>query len=108
MRKRWLSAAVGAMAAVVLTAPPSAGATAVVRARDNVFRPRTIFIERGDSVRWVNRGDNAHTTTSVSGLWDRTIDPGEATSRRFRRRGTFRYVCTFHESAGMVGKVIVG
>jgi plastocyanin len=108
MRKRWLTVVVGSMAAVVLTAPPSLGATAVVRARDNVFRPRSIFIDRGDTVKWVNRGENPHTTTSVAGLWNRSIAPGESASRRFRRRGTFRYVCTIHESAGMVGKVVVG
>ena len=84
------------------------GATTTVRVRmrDNVFRPRSITIQRGTRVRWVNRGDNPHTTTSNRGLWDSGIlSPGDSFSRRFRRTGTFRYHCEVH--VGMTGRVVV-
>ncbi|HXF35838.1 MAG TPA: cupredoxin domain-containing protein [Actinomycetota bacterium] len=83
-----------------------AATTVRVRIRDNVFRPRRITIQRGTRVRWVNRGNNPHTTTSNRGLWDSGIlSPGESFTRRFRRTGTFRYHCEIH--VGMTGRVVV-
>lgn len=71
----------------------------------NRFRPTRITISRGDRVRWVNRDNVAHTTTSKSGLWDERLEPGERFSRRFRRAGTFDFRCTIH--FGMDGTVVV-
>jgi plastocyanin len=111
--RRWMAAAVtSAVMATTLgtTAVPATGEailTARVRARDNFFQPRTITIERMTRVRWVSRGDNPHTTTSKTGLWDKDIPPGGSASRVFRKRGTFRYICTIHVDEGMRGKIIV-
>ena len=60
--------------------PTPAGASASQRVKivDDRFRPGTITIARGTVVKWVNRGDNRHTTTSSTGLWD---------SGRFGSRG---------------------
>jgi plastocyanin len=70
-----------------------------VRIVDNRFRPRSITIPRGYRVRWVNRGNNPHTTTSNTGLWDSgTLSSGERFTRRFGRRGTFNYHCEIHAS----------
>ena len=52
----------------------------VVRVRivDNAFRPRNFSIRRGTVVRWVNRGDRNHTTTSNMSIWDSNIlSPGD-------------------------------
>ena len=82
--------------------------TTVVRVRiiDFAFRPGRIEVARGSRVRWTNAGSVTHTTTSTTGVWDSgSLAPGEAFSRVFRSRGTFRYACTIH--AGMTGKVVV-
>ena len=64
---------------------------------DNRFSPRDITIARGTRVRWVNRGNNPHTTTSNTDLWDSgTLSSGERFTRRFGRRGTFNYHCEIH------------
>jgi plastocyanin len=73
----------------------------------NRFRPARITIPRGDRVRWVNRDNVTHTTTSESGTWNETLAPGEGYSRRFRRAGTFQYRCTIHLSSGMTGTIVV-
>lgn len=71
--------------------------TVRVRMIDNAFRPRTLTVVQGTRVRWVNRGDNVHTSTSNRDLWDSgLLDPGEAYGRVFRREGTFKYHCTVH------------
>jgi plastocyanin len=78
-----------------------------VKIVDFAFRPRAITVPRGTRVKWVNRGNASHTSTSNSGLWDSgLLSPGESFSRVFRRAGTFRYKCKIHPA--MVGKVIVG
>jgi plastocyanin len=106
--RRWItSMAVSILAAATLipAASPAVAATMRVKANDNVFRPRTITVERGTRVRWVNRGSNPHTTTGKS--WDKDIPVGGAASKVFKKRGTFRYVCTIHVDLGMRGKVVV-
>jgi plastocyanin len=71
----------------------------------NRFRPRTVTVARGTRVRWVNRDNVPHTTTSNSGIWDATLSPGERFARRFRRAGEFNYRCTLH--TGMIGRIVV-
>jgi plastocyanin len=106
--RRWItSSAVAVLAAATLipAASPATAATVRVRANDNFFGPRKITVEKGTRVRWVNRGSNPHTTTGKS--WDKDIPVGGSASRVFKRRGTFRYVCTIHVDLGMRGKVVV-
>jgi plastocyanin len=87
----------GPVAATEAPSAPRGAQTVTVNQRDNRFSPRTITIERGTTVKWVNRGENVHTTTSNTGLWDSgTMAPGDTFRRRFRRPGTFRYRCTIH------------
>jgi plastocyanin len=104
-----------ALALVVLAPPVGAreredgpsGTTQVERVRiiDNAFRPRNLTVARGTVIRWVNRGDRTHTTTSNTSRWDHTLSPGESFRRRFRRAGTFAYHCTIH--AQMTGTITV-
>lgn len=95
--------------AVALSVPvPAAGASggdrtsgAVTRVRARIvdfrFSPASITIDRGTVVKWKNRGDRSHTTTSNDGVWDsHTLAPGDTFARRFRQRGTFPYHCSIH------------
>ena len=82
------------------------GTVARVRMVDgNRFRPPTLTVARGTRVRWVNRDNVSHTTTSNTGLWGETLSPGERFVRRFRRAGEFNYRCTIH--TGMNGRIVV-
>jgi plastocyanin len=77
-----------------------------VRIVDFAFRPRRLEVPKGTRVRWVNRGDVSHTTTSTTGVWDSgTLAPGETFSRVFRKRGKFPYLCTIHPD--MTGRIVV-
>jgi len=105
-----------ALALIVLVPPVGArergneprGTTQIERVRivDNAFRPRNLSIARGTVVRWVNRGDRSHTTTSNGSVWDSgTLSTGDTFRRRFRRAGTFRYHCEIH--TGMTATITV-
>ena len=112
--KRSLIACVALVVALVVLAPAAGargdhvrGTTSRVRVRivDNNFRPASITVSRGTIVKWKNRGENTHTTTSDDGLWDRTLSPGDSFRKRFRHRGTFTYHCTIHSN--MQGTITV-
>jgi plastocyanin len=104
MKRRLAAAAVG-VGLAVMGAGVASGAT-TVRMKDNFFRSKTVQVEKGTRVKWVNRGSRPHTTTANSGAWDSgTVNPGQSFSRRFRKTGTFRYHCEIH--AGMTGKIVV-
>jgi plastocyanin len=88
-----------------------------------VFVPATVNVSIGDTVTWTNPGVITHTVT---------FDPGKATtaadvvlpagaapfdsgdmeedatfSHTFTVKGTYKYVCKYHEMMGMVGTVVV-
>jgi plastocyanin len=78
---------------------------------DNFFEPRLINIHKGDRVVWVWKGDNSHNVTftkvpaNVSKRGADTRREGRW-SRKFRKRGVYRYVCTIH--SGQRGTIEVG
>ena len=97
-------------AAALAAAPPAASAArgAEVTIRDIEFTPATVHIHRGDRVRWIWRdGVTPHDVTSRGRRRFRSSQTKASGSPRvrFRRRGTYRYVCTIHP--GMSGKVVV-
>lgn len=101
-------ALVAGLAALLLTTGAAAAGGAQVRIKDIDFSPRTITIERGQSVTWrfLDRSV-VHNVTSRG----RPRFRGSPTKRsgtytvRFRKPGTYRYVCTVHPN--MRGRVVV-
>lgn len=88
--------------------PEARGPRAVQRIAmvDTAYRPRSLSVPRGTRIRWVNRGNLLHSSTSTRGLWDSgLLDPGETFTRVFRRAGTFRFTCTLHST--MRGRIVV-
>ncbi|WP_424890346.1 cupredoxin domain-containing protein [Streptomyces sp. XH2] len=70
------------------------------------FVPASVTIHVGDSVRWVNKDNDEHTTTSDEPGWDSgLIPPGGDFTQAFTAPGTFSYHCDLHST--LTGKVIV-
>jgi plastocyanin len=81
-----------------------------VLVKDNFFEPRSVNIHKGDRVTWIWRGENPHNVTFVKvpkGAGKRGAESRVTGrwSRRFRKRGLYKYVCTIH--AGMRGTIDV-
>jgi plastocyanin len=91
--------------------PTGNGGAAVQNAEvdmdDNVFRPSTVRVLQGGTVRWTNEGSVQHNTTSLTaGLWaSANLNPNGTFTQPFPTVGTFNYRCTLHP--GMNGTVIV-
>jgi plastocyanin len=98
----------------------------------SAFDPRELTVEVGDTVRWLNDSQRAHTVTAyddelpagadffASGGYDSTGAARDAWSSNggaihtcdvfehtFGTHGEYPYFCVPHERAGMVGTVVV-
>ncbi len=88
------------------------------------FEPIGLLILPGQTVRWINAGNNVHTTTAyhpdndghplripeTAQPWDSgyLINPGDRFDLTLAVEGVYDYYCTPHELAGMVGRIVVG
>ena len=98
---------VSLIASLVLGIGVAQAAGATVSGSNYSFKPRTVTIQKGQTVtwKWVN---GSHTITFVKGTYDKALNKANPTrSRVFRRAGTFKYYCRFHRTLGMTGKVVV-
>jgi len=78
-----------------------------VAIEDFYFEPANAAIQPGDTIIWVNEGNEPHTVTSVDGQFDsEVLNPGESFMLTFPEAGTFSYYCEIHPS--MTGSVSVG
>lgn len=92
---------------LILISFPVTAATVTVEIRNNFFSPASVTIQVGDTVTWIQRGSN-HDTVSNDGLWSSGLMRlNETFSFTFNNPGTFRYFCTPHRNAGMLGTVNV-
>ena len=120
MRKKRVFRAATALVALlggVLATAPALGDTEAsktpakrVVVMDNFFEPRFIQIDRGERVVWVWKGDNSHNVTFTK--VPKTASKNGADTRRdgrwsrkFRKRGFYKYVCTIH--SGQRGSIEV-
>jgi plastocyanin len=93
------------------------------RPEDLVPAPGDGEDRQGDTITWTNTSAAQHTTTddpskvatradaqlpSGAQAWDSgMIAPGRTFAHTFDVVGTYKHVCTVHESAGMVGTITV-
>ena len=73
---------------------------------DTGFTPATLNARAGDTVTWVNNGQDPHTATAAGGAFDLTLPPGASASTVLQKPGTIAYVCTYHSN--MTGSIVVG
>ncbi|MGY3610260.1 MULTISPECIES: cupredoxin domain-containing protein [unclassified Bradyrhizobium] len=87
------------------------------------FVPATINIRVGDTVKWTNPGVITHSVTfdptHAAKASDVSLPAGVAPfdsgkmeedatfSHTFMVKGTYKYICKFHEEMGMAGTVVV-
>ncbi len=87
------------------------------------FLPETVTIKTGDTVKWTNPYNISHTVTfdpskaavkenaalpaGVEPFGSEGIEEEGTYSHTFTVKGTYKYVCVYHENMGMIGTVIV-
>jgi plastocyanin len=102
-RRRILAVVVALLVAAAVMIPAAQGASgATVKVVNNKFKPGNVKVRKGGKVTWKFKqgrhnvvGPGFSSPIKRSGKW----------SKRFKRKGTFKYVCTLHP--GMDGRVKV-
>jgi plastocyanin len=92
----------------VASTPARSAQTRTVRIHDIGFHPSRLVVHRGDSVRWRFVDPEVSHNVTSRGHARFHSSPTRLTgsySVRFKRRGTYRYVCTIHPN--MRGSVVV-
>lgn len=70
------------------------------------FKPKSITVAVGTTIKWTNTTTVAHTVTSDTGLFNSgIINPGGTFKFTFTKKGTFGYHCMIHPF--MVATIIV-
>lgn len=70
------------------------------------FKPKSVTIAVGTTVKWTNNTTVAHTVTSDTGIFNSgIINPGGTFKFTFTKKGTFGYHCMIHPF--MIATIIV-
>lgn len=72
---------------------------------DFAYKPQTLRVKRGTKVVFANRDRAPHTATRRGSFDTGRLRRGKAAGVRFKRRGTYNYICTIHPF--MRGKIVV-
>lgn len=119
LRKRaWVRLLVAGLVAIMILTVSAVAMAAIKRVKavdGNKFKPKHAYIEKGDKIRWKNNDNVVHNMKAMGANWNykATIQPGETATRKFRKKGTFKYRCTLHSTvssgvcSGMCGFVHV-
>ena len=81
-------------------ASSSGGKTVEVRMKDILFVPEKITARVGQTVRWTNDDDVAHTVKAKTGadFESKALTKGKTYEAKVTKTGTIDYVCTIHPS----------
>lgn len=90
-----------ALAALLSLSGIAAAAPTTVKLGDNFFAPAKKTVRKGTKVRFKWIGDNPHNVTKRRGPGRRfasrtTSARGVNFAKRFKKRGTYRLICTVH------------
>lgn len=111
------------MGLTVATSAGAQGKTLEISMTDSAFVPPAIIIHTGDEVTWKNSAVLLHTVTfdpaqaadksniklptSVQPFGSGDLSEDGTFTHMFTEKGTYAYVCKYHESMGMKGTVVV-
>jgi len=93
--------------AIVFLAPHAADAkTVTVTIKNMQYSPKSITVNPGDTITWINQDAMPHTVTENSGAFKSgTIAAGQSYSIQMNTIATRNYFCDFH--SGMTGSISV-
>jgi plastocyanin len=69
------------------------------------FAPRTLAVEKGDTVHWGWNSNAPHNVTFKKIAAHSPTGASVKYSHTFKKAGTYRYLCTIH---GFRGRIVVG
>jgi LPXTG-motif cell wall-anchored protein len=86
-------------------ASASATPAASVTIQDYFFRPKTVTINTGETVKWTMAKKSVDHTATGDSFDSGVLKAGQSYTHKFSKAGSFDYICTIHPS--MTGTVVV-
>jgi plastocyanin len=96
------------LSALIFTMPSASAETYTVTIKDFVYKPSSLTVNKGDTVKFVNEDDAPHTVTPFRDAHFKPIDKlgkGESGTITFEQSGRQKYYCDIHPM--MEGSVVV-
>jgi plastocyanin len=84
--------------AVLAFAATSATSATKVTVGNNFFKPKTVTIKKGGSVKWVWAGGIPHNVKGPGFKSKTTATKGFTYTHRFTKKGTYNVLCQVHPS----------
>ena len=106
MRKLVSLLAVAALSVGLVLSSVAFGATKKVGVKGLTFSPKTITVKKGTTVKWAWKTGGVPHNVVGKGFKSKTAAT-VTFSKKFTKKGTYKYVCTIHKSQGMTGTVKV-
>jgi plastocyanin len=105
--KRLLAVLTAVAIVAAALAIPALAATRTITVGDNFFKPASVTVAKGTTVKWVWKGKIAHNVTVKTGpvKFKSATMPKGTYSKRLTRKGTYAIVCTIHPGMKMTLKV---
>ena len=106
-----VSIALVAIAGLALLAGGATGAASTtIKLDDNFFSPDSKSVKKGTKVRFKWVGDNPHNVVKASGPGgsfssETTSKPGVNYTKKFKKAGKYKIVCTIHDGMDLKLKV---
>ena len=109
-RGRRLLLAAAVIALVLALALPASAATVVKLTSVNRYKPGSVQIAKGGSIKWKNVSNKKHNIVAYGSTWNykKTLLAGEAVQRRFTSKGRFKYRCTVGSHSNLSGGQCTG
>jgi len=112
IRRISFTIAVAAVAALGShSALSTAAGTRTISVRDDYFSARKVTVSKNTLVtwRWSSSNSRPHDVVSrgAKRFTSSKIKDSGTHRYRFKKAGTYKYVCTLHEDRGMTGQIVV-
>jgi plastocyanin len=98
--------AVAALSVGLVLSSVAFGATKKVGVKGLAFSPKSVTIKKGDTVKWSWKTGGVPHNVVGTGFKSKTAAT-VTFSKKFTKKGTYKYVCSIHKAQGMTGTVKV-
>jgi plastocyanin len=98
--------AVAALSVGLVLSSVAFGATKKVGVKGLTFSPKTVSVKKGTTVKWSWKTGGVPHNVVGKGFKSKTAAT-VTFSKKFTKKGTYKYVCSIHKAQGMTGTVKV-
>jgi plastocyanin len=90
--------ALTALVVSAVLAVSALGATKTVKIGDNFFKPTSVSVKKGSTVKWLWKGKSPHNVTVTSGpvKFKSPTQKKGSFSKKLTKKGTYKIICTIH------------